>query len=133
MGYEIKLIIGEKVPGLVKLDEGRDYLMKIGEFDLCKTTLNLNKKLGVKVYTFMDDGNTKIVDDKYGAEFLAYPAKHIIKAIQEHEKDAKIRHGYKYPDTPYVPYRRHTIAIKHLKELLKHFPEDRLYVGIFCH
>ena len=65
MGYESKIYIGEK--SSIKDNDGMTYVQVIAMFDMCKMG-NLINVFDRKTdcYFYADDGNTKVLEDKYG-------------------------------------------------------------------
>lgn len=65
MGYESKIYICEK--GNIKDNDGMTYAQVIAMFNMCKmgNLINVfNRK--TDCYFYADDGNTKVLEDKYG-------------------------------------------------------------------
>lgn len=65
MGYESKIYIGEK--SSIKDNDGMTYVQVIAMFDMCKMG-NLINVFDRKTdcYFYADDGDTKVLEDKYG-------------------------------------------------------------------
>lgn len=71
MGYDTKIVIVEKTSGIDGTD-GRNFAEKIAEFNLCKMNYKgpymkiLPMMRVTNCYYYMDDGDTRILEDNYG-------------------------------------------------------------------
>lgn len=98
MGYESRLYVVEKSkPSYIEND-----CMVWGEvvavFDLCKCYLvsdELRKYPNTNAYIYADDGNTKILEDKYGEKLKEIPVKDTIKIIKKAMKKENYNRRYK--------------------------------------
>ena len=82
MGYESKIYIAEK-SGL-KDDDGMTYAQVIAVFDMCKMG-NLINAFDRKTdcYFYADDGNTKVLEDRYGDALTEAEIEDFIYALEE--------------------------------------------------
>lgn len=84
MGYESKLYIVEK--GHIKDDDGRVYAQVVAMFDMCKCYFLsdiLTKEPKTDCYFYADDGNTKILEDKYGDALTETSVDTVINILEE--------------------------------------------------
>ena len=82
MGYESKLYIAEKTS--LKDDDGKKYARVIAMFDMCKIG-NLVNIFEDKTdcYFYADDGNTKILEDKYGDAIREATIEDVVYVLEE--------------------------------------------------
>ena len=82
MGYESKIYIAEKSSS--KDNDGMTYVQIIAMFDMCKMG-NLINVFGRKTdcYFYADDGNTKVLEDKYGDALTEAEIKDFIYVLEE--------------------------------------------------
>jgi hypothetical protein len=87
MGYESKLYIVEKFKGsLREKDKGKAYVQVIAMFDMCKfyeLSGVLTKQPETDCYFYADDGNTKILEDKYGDPLTESSIELVIEVLEE--------------------------------------------------
>jgi hypothetical protein len=123
MGYETKLIIGIKTN--MNFIENKDaaYVIEIASIDLCKSDFpdtQLNKEEDTElVYIYGSNGNTEIIEDRYGSRLYAIEPKKVLKFMQNANKRAK--------------YRRYNAAIVLLKSLIKDFENENLTCILYGH
>lgn len=87
MGYESKLYIVRKAHRF--LDE-RIYAERIAEFRLCKCPQVadcMSKQPVTDCYIYADDGNTHIIEDRYGDKLTEAPLSTVIAAIEKAMQD----------------------------------------------
>jgi len=88
MGYESKVYIVTK-SGSGWLDGGKRYGNIVGTFDLCKMAHDsayhalMNKSKPTDCCIYETDGNTKIVEDRYGAPLKEMSLPDLIEALQK--------------------------------------------------
>lgn len=82
MGYESKIYIGEK--SSLKDNDGMTYIQVIAMFNMCKMG-NLIKVFDRKTdcYFYADDGNTKVLEDKYGDALTEAKIEDFIYVLEE--------------------------------------------------
>lgn len=82
MGYESKIYIGEK--SSIKDNDGMTYVQVIAMFDMCKMG-NLINVFDRKTdcYFYADDGNTKVLEDKYGDALTEADIEDFIYVLEE--------------------------------------------------
>lgn len=82
MGYESKIYIGEK--SSLKDNDGMTYVQVIAMFDMCKMG-NLINVFDRKTdcYFYADDGNTKVLEDKYGDALTEAEIEDFIYVLEE--------------------------------------------------
>lgn len=82
MGYESKIYIGEK--SSLKDNNGMTYVQVIAMFDMCKMG-NLINVFDRKTdcYFYADDGNTKVLEDKYGDALTEAEIEDFIYVLEE--------------------------------------------------
>ena len=82
MGYESKIYIGEKRG--IKDNDGRTYVQVIAMFDMCKMG-NLINVFDRKTdcYFYADDGDTKVLEDKYGDALTESEIEDFIYVLEE--------------------------------------------------
>lgn len=82
MGYESKIYIGEK--SSIKDNDGMTYVQVIAMFDMCKIG-NLINVFDRKTdcYFYADDGNTKVLEDKYGDALTEADIEDFIYVLEE--------------------------------------------------
>ena len=104
MGYESRLYIVEK--GNISFVEGMRGAFVVAMFDLSKmgTTFYeaVHKYQKTDCYFYADDGNTAVVEDKYGDPIIELPIVDMIHILKECKKE-------------FPKYRRIDPAIKLLK------------------
>lgn len=129
MGYEIKVIIGQYIPSK---NEDLQWLNIIAEYDLCNVDLedlqSCIKSKGAKFLSRADiierkriyfyEGDTKITEDKYGEELIAFDPNLLLEVlIEERKADG---------------YRRYPPLIALLESMLKEFT-DGFHVVLYGH
>ena len=123
MGYETKLIIGIKTDMKGFINKDANFVIEVASIDLSKSHFpdtQLNKEEDTElVYIYGSDGNTEIVEDRYGSRLYAIEPNKVLKFMQEHNKKEK--------------YRRYTAAIALLKSLIKDFREGELTCILYGH
>lgn len=82
MGYESKIYIGEK--SRIKDNDGMTYVQVIAMFNMCKMG-NLINVFDRKTdcYFYADDGNTKVLEDKYGDALTEAKIEDFICVLEE--------------------------------------------------
>ena len=82
MGYESKIYIGEK--SSIKDNDGMTYVQIIAMFDMCKMG-NLINVFDRKTdcYFYADDGNTKVLEDRYGDALTEAEIEDFIYVLEE--------------------------------------------------
>lgn len=82
MGYESKIYIGEK--SSIEDNDGMTYVQVIAMFDMCKMG-NLINVFDRKTdcYFYADDGNTKVLEDKYGDALTEAEIEDFIYVLEE--------------------------------------------------
>ena len=82
MGYESKIYIGEKSG--IKDNDGMTYVQVIAMFAMCKMG-NLINVFDRKTdcYFYADDGNTKVLEDKYGDALTEAEIEDFIYVLEE--------------------------------------------------
>lgn len=82
MGYESKIYIGEKSG--IKDNDGMTYVQIIAMFDMCKMG-NLINVFDRKTdcYFYADDGNTKVLEDRYGDALTEAEIEDFIYVLEE--------------------------------------------------
>ena len=136
MGYEIKLYLG-RIHDINAMDEDKEehYFSVVAWIDLSKPgsnaeILNIDRKLGQRVYLYGIDGNTRISSDPYGDWLFAIPAKRVLDALRDDwarsKKECKTWTGY--------GYRRFYMAIPLLDRFIETFgPKENPSVVIYGH
>lgn len=82
MGYESKLYIVER--GGLKDDDGMTYARVLAMFDMCKmgSLINVFEKK-TDLYFYASDGNTRILEDMYGAPLREATVEDVIDVLEE--------------------------------------------------
>lgn len=82
MGYESKIYIGEK--SRIKDNDEMTYVQVIAMFNMCKMG-NLINVFDRKTdcYFYADDGNTKVLEDKYGDALTEAKIEDFIYVLEE--------------------------------------------------
>ena len=82
MGYESRIYIAEK--SSLKDNNGMTYVQVIAMFDMCKMG-NLINVFDRKTdcYFYADDGNTKVLEDKYGDALTEAEIEDFIYVLEE--------------------------------------------------
>ena len=82
MGYESKIYIAEK--SSLKDNDGMTYVQVIAMFNMCKMG-NLINVFDCKTdcYFYADDGNTKVLEDKYGDALTEAEIEDFIYVLEE--------------------------------------------------
>jgi hypothetical protein len=115
MSYEMKLYAGRLQRSIVH--EDKTWLEIIALIDLCSpgydSAIANCKQNGVPAFFFAEDGDTKIVEDRYGAELQANKIEDIIVCL---EKDV-----IKQPDYP-----RLKVALLLLQAIQQSYPEAKV-------
>lgn len=110
MGYESKLYIVEKSSYDDPSDKGMRYSQVIAMFDLCKfypLSCVVNTYPKTECYFYADDGNTKVLEDKYGDPLREIPIDDVIDILEGALIDGSM-------------YRRIYPVLATLKELNEH-------------
>lgn len=84
MGYESKLYIVEK--GYHQDDDGRVYAQIISTFDMCKCYFLadvLTKEPKTNCYFYSDNGNDRVIEDKYGDALTETSVDTVINILEE--------------------------------------------------
>lgn len=97
MGYESKLYVVEKASKFP--DEEMRYCQVIAMFDLCKfypLSCVVNTYPKTECYFYADDGNTRVLEDRYGDPLRELPLEDVIDII---ENEIYSGHNYRrlYP------------------------------------
>lgn len=88
MGYESKIYIAEKTS--VAGDNGMTYVSVIAMFDMCKIgdlTNVFQRK--TNCYFYADDGNTKVLEDRYGDALKEATIEDVIYVLEEDVKNGE--------------------------------------------
>lgn len=82
MGYESKIYIGEK--SSIKDDDGMTYVQIVAMFNMCKmgSLIDVFEKK-TDCYFYADDGNTKVLKDKYGDALTEAEIEDFIYVLEE--------------------------------------------------
>lgn len=82
MSYESKLYIVER--GTLKDDDGMTYASVIAMFDMCKIG-NLTNVFEQKTdcYFYADDGNTRVLEDRYGDTLKEATVEDVIYVLEK--------------------------------------------------
>ena len=82
MGYESKIYIGEK--SSIKDNDGMTYVQVIAMFDMCKmgNLINIFDRK-TDCYFYADDGNTKVLEDRYGDALTEAEIEDFIYVLEE--------------------------------------------------
>ena len=86
MGYESKLYVVEKASYDSPSDKGMRYCMVIAMFDLCKyypLSQAISDYPTTDCYFYADDGDTKVLEDKYGDPLKEIPIEDVIEILEE--------------------------------------------------
>ena len=104
MGYEVKVIIGYHSGSEDEM--GRKWFNPIATYDLCKVGLkctNIKDSQGHKllhrndtieiqpIYYYGDDGNTRIEEDRYGADLIAFDLEILLEELKEKAAEESYR------------------------------------------
>ena len=84
MGYESKLYVVEKHRSFC--DDNMIYSQVIAMFDLCKfypLSTKISNYPMTDCYFYADDGNTKVLEDRYGEPLREIPIEDIITVLEE--------------------------------------------------
>lgn len=82
MGYERKLYVVEK--GHAKNSDGMRYAHVVAMFDMCKVGFFGNVfEHKTDCYFYADDGDTKVVKDRYGDDLKEATVKDVINVLEE--------------------------------------------------
>ena len=84
MGYESKLYVVEKSNIKFPSEEKR-YCMVIAMFDLCKfypLSMLLNQYPDTDCYFYADDGDTQVLEDKYGSPLKEIPIDDVVEILE---------------------------------------------------
>ena len=90
MGYESRLYVVEKHKNFYPSDNNMVWGEVVAVFDLCKcypVSDELCKYPNTNAYIYADDGNTEILEDKYGEKLKEIPVKDTIKIIKKAMKN----------------------------------------------
>ena len=105
MGYESKLVVIKKGSLGINEECHKAWAEKIAEVNMCVMDSSVSSKMRnyppTEYYYYSDDGDTPILEDKYGKPLTEIP---LVDAIQMLEESEKEEH-----------YRRYSIAIGLLK------------------
>ena len=86
MGYESKLYVVEKSMYDFSSDNGMKYCEVIAMFDLCKfypLSRHIKKYPATECYFYADDGDTRVLEDKYGDPLREIPIEDVITILEE--------------------------------------------------
>lgn len=123
MGYETKLIIGRKTNLEGFKNKDAKFVIEVASINLCKSDFpdtQLNKEEDTElVYIYSSDGDTKIIEDRYGRRLYAIEPNKVLKFMQNANKTAK--------------HRRYNAAIALLKSLIKDFKDEHLTCILYGH
>jgi hypothetical protein len=82
MGYESKLYIVEK--GIITDENNMRYARVIAMFDMCKIADLISVfESETDCYFYADDGNTKILEDRYGDKLKEATVKDVLYTMEE--------------------------------------------------
>ena len=87
MGYESKLYVVEKSSYDYSGDKGMKYCQVIAMFDLCKfypLSCTISDYPTTDCYFYADDGNTRVLEDKYGDPLREIPIEDVIDVLEEY-------------------------------------------------
>lgn len=124
MGYEIKLYLGQVSD--ISFYADKKYFKIYGMVDLCKPgydseIIRVDSEAGDLIYFYGTDGNTEIIEDKYGKSLKAVPASTVFKALKKDWEDSKKEyHAY--------GYRRFYIAVYMLYTFIKSSEEPMVVI-----
>ena len=85
MGYESKIYIVRKSDSRFCDDDGRTWAEEIAIIDLCKAyelSAYLRNYPKTNCYIYADDGNTKIIEDRYGDALTEIPLEEAIQIVK---------------------------------------------------
>lgn len=102
MGHEIELVVGLVHKETYYGDEttkGKDWLQVFANVDMRKPGYSSNlrrlndatKATSVHLYAIMGDGDTSVVEDRYGAELTPIPIQDVINALRMDAKTDNYR------------------------------------------
>ena len=83
MGYESKLYVVEKATKFP--NEEKRYCQVIAMFDLCKfypLSTIISNYPATECYFYADDGDTKVLEDRYGDPFREMPIEDVIDILE---------------------------------------------------
>ena len=86
MGYESKLYVVEKSMYDFSRDNGMKYCEVIAMFDLCKfypLSMHIKNYPKTECYFYADDGNTRVLEDRYGESLREIPIEDVIAILEE--------------------------------------------------
>ena len=98
MGYESRIYIVEKTTAL-NGDNGKCFALDIARFDLGKVRYisnYLREKPVTDCYIYADDGNTRILEDKYGSPLTECKPEDLITLINRAIENGNLNRLY-YP------------------------------------
>lgn len=82
MGYESKIYIAEK--GTLKDNDGMTYARIIAMFDMCKIgSLRNIFEDKTDCYFYADDGNTRVLEDRYGNALTEATVEDVLYVLEE--------------------------------------------------
>ena len=84
MGYESKLYVVEK-SNTIFPDEEKRYCFVIAMFDLCKfypLSKMLSQYPDTDCYFYADDGDTQVLEDRYGSPLREIPIEDVIEILE---------------------------------------------------
>lgn len=132
MGVETKLIIGNLASEMFSSDEGVRWLSVVATIDLCCLgSQSLIHDFGSKsdtykrAYFYSDDGNTKMLEDRYGTKLFAIPMNDFLKVFKQECKRQKQTDG--------ELYRHLAWALPLLTRMKNYYPLENLSVILFYH
>ena len=85
MGYESKLYVVEKFSNIVE-DDGKRYSRIIASFDVCSFPALadvMRYKPETNYYFYADDGETRVLKDKYGKPLTEGTVKSVIEILEK--------------------------------------------------
>jgi len=97
MGYETKVYIGTASDFMS--ENGKRYFMTSAMVDLCKVDyLGYNpterEAKGIPIFMYGSDGDTKILEDKYGEKLYALPIAEFLERLQKCDDGLYIRYRW---------------------------------------
>lgn len=86
MGYESKIYIVRKSEYAYFYEEGKRWAEEIAMIDMCKCyelSGVLRSKPETDCYIYADDGNTKILEDRYGMPLTETPLREAVQIVKD--------------------------------------------------
>jgi len=103
MGYEVQMLVGKVHRGFgVGDDIDRDWFQLYATVDLCKPgesalddLSNASKEKEIYTYAVMGDGDTSVIDDRYGKTLRPIPIQDALEALHtDQRRDYYRRFGW---------------------------------------